>query len=90
MDRSLIIGFDGKLISHLLTNNVIQVRDTDISFDKRDLIHLLREGPLFHIVLNPHIIVGCWTAFRNKHLLREGRRKQIYNRDVLSDVVLQV
>lgn len=55
--------------SHLSTDNVIQVGDADVSFDQRNFIHLLWEGSLLDIVPDPHIIVGCWAALRDKHLL---------------------
>lgn len=71
-------GFKQKYFSHLFTDNVIQVRNADISFDKWDLVHLFREGPLLDVVLDPYIIVGCWTALRNKHLLWEERSRQIW------------
>lgn len=62
-------GFNWKYFSHLFTDNVVQVRNTDISFNKGDLIHFFRKGPLLDVVLDPHIVVGCWTALGNKHLL---------------------
>lgn len=70
--------------SHLFTDNVIQVRNTDISFDQRNLINLLREGPLLDVIPDPHIIVGRWAALRNKHLLWKERRRQVGNRVVIS------
>lgn len=62
------INFRGCL-SHLFTDDVIQIWNTDICFHQRDLIHLLREGSLLYIVLDPHSVVGCWATLRNKHLL---------------------
>lgn len=70
--------------SHLFTDNIIQVRNTDISFDQRNLIHLLREGPLLDIVLDSHIVVGCWAALRNKHLLWKERSRKAEKRGVIS------
>lgn len=55
--------------SHLFADNVVQVRNTDICFDKRDLIDLFGEGPLLDVVLDAHAVVGCRTALGNKHLL---------------------
>lgn len=70
--------------SHLFTDNVVQVRDTDISFDKRNLIHLFREGSLLDVVLDPHIVFRRRTALRNKHLLWKERSRQVQSRVVLS------
>lgn len=69
------INFRGCL-SHLFTDDVIQIWNTDICFHQRDLIHLLREGSLLYIVLDPHSVVGCWATLRNKHLLCRGENRQ--------------
>lgn len=57
------------LFSHLLTDNIIQVRNADVRFHERDLIHLLRKRPLLDVVPDAHVVVGRWTALRDKHLL---------------------
>lgn len=75
-----------KVSSHLFTDNVIQVRNTDISFDQRNLIHLFRERPLLDIVFYSYVIVRYWTSLRNKHLLWEERGLHLH-RDVLSDML---
>lgn len=55
--------------THLFTDDVIQVRNADVSFDQRDLIHLLRKGPLLDVVLDTHIIVWCRATLGNENLL---------------------
>lgn len=71
--------------AHLFTDNVIQVGNADISFDQRNFIHLLWEGSLLDVVPDPHIVVGCWAALGDKHLLwKETHGKKAGNRDVIS------
>lgn len=69
-------NFNKMLFSHLLTDDVIQVRNTDVCFNERDLIHLFREGPLLDIIFDSHVVVGCRPTLGNKHLLWEGRHGQ--------------
>lgn len=58
----------------LFADYVIQVRNADISFDKRDLIHLFGKRPLLDVVFDAHVIVRCRPALRNEHLLWEEKR----------------
>lgn len=60
--------------SHLFTDNVVQIWNTDIRFNQRDLVHLLREGSLLDIVLDSHSIVGCWATLGYKRLLCTEQR----------------
>lgn len=60
--------------THLFTDDVIQVRNTDISFDQRDFIHLFRKGPLLDVVLDAHIIVWCRATLGNENLLWKETR----------------
>lgn len=56
-------------LSHLLIYYVMKVRNAQVSFDERDLVHLFWERPVFDIKPNPDIVFGGWPTFRNKHLL---------------------
>lgn len=58
-------------LSHLLIYYIMKVWNAQVSFDKRDLVHLFGERPVFDVKPNADVIFGGWPTLWNKHLLKE-------------------
>lgn len=56
-------------LTHLLIYYIMKVGNAQVSFDKRDLVHLFGERPVFDVKPNPDVIFGGWATLRNEHLL---------------------
>lgn len=56
-------------LSHLLIDYIVKVWNAQVSFDKRNLVHLFWERPVFDVKANPDVVFGGWPTLWNKHLL---------------------
>lgn len=65
------------MLTYLLIYNIVQVRNAQVCFHKWNFVHFFREGSVFDVEPDPHIIFGSGPALWDKHLLqREERGKE--------------
>lgn len=57
-------------LSYFFSDNFMQIRNAQICFHKRNLIHLFRKWSMFHSIFKSNIIFRNWTRFRHKKLLK--------------------
>lgn len=67
---------DGQpMLTYLLIYNIVQVRNAQVCFHKWNFVHFFREGSVFDVEPDPHIIFGSGPTLWYKHLLQRRARQ---------------